>query len=71
MTGRGAIRADLRAAIIEACQARGDSREHARACMAEALEEPPESWGWWRDYFRGEAQRWQAARGRTWKEKAA
>ena len=51
---RGELRAALRAAIVETCQSRGDSREHTRACMAEALDEPPETWAWWIDYFKSQ-----------------
>lgn len=63
VSGQGVIRAELRAAIIDACQVRGDSREHARACMTDALAEAAEDWPWWRDYFRGEAARWRSIKG--------
>lgn len=63
-TNMSALRAHLRAAIIECCQVRRDTKEHQDACIRDCLEEPESDWQWYIDYFNGERDKWLRARGK-------
>ena len=55
-----AICAHLRSAIIESCQVRGDSKDHAGACMRDCLELADTEWPWYVEYFQGVIAAWKA-----------
>lgn len=58
------VRVELRAAIVEACRARGDSDEHRAQCLKDMAQEEPGSLPWWLGYFKGEAARYRFDRAR-------
>lgn len=53
---RAQLRAELKQAIADACRSRKDSRRHYEAALEETMAEPPDTWPWWLDYWRGQCR---------------
>lgn len=54
LAARAQLRAELKQAIKDACRSRKDTRLHYEACLEETMSEPPATWPWWLEYWRGQ-----------------